>query len=97
MPQVVSDLSVDRVVVRGVALLSQEGSEVVGECIKWTQGSDYWVSGKRPTTHATSDARNVYDLFEFPLGTGGFQLGDVKGVRVKGVDSLKLKMYAELI
>ncbi|CAM9331230.1 unnamed protein product, partial [Laminaria digitata] len=53
------------------------------------EGSEVWVSDNGATNHITSDDRNVYDWIDYVL------IGNGRGMRVKGVGSLNLKMLSK--
>ncbi|CAN0463970.1 unnamed protein product, partial [Laminaria digitata] len=59
------------------------------------EGSEVWVSDNGATNHITSDARNFYGWIDVPPGKEHALIGNGRGMRVKGVGSLHLKMQSK--
>ncbi|CAN0279287.1 unnamed protein product, partial [Laminaria digitata] len=59
------------------------------------EGSEVGVSDNGATNHIISDARNVYDWIDVPPGKEYVLIGNGRGMRVRGVGSLNLKMHSK--
>ena len=81
--------------VAGWGLAGQSHREDVGGRVVGPEGSEVWVSDNGATNHITSDARNVYDWIDVPPGKEYVLIGNGKGMKVKGVGSLNLKMHSK--
>ncbi|CAN0019315.1 unnamed protein product, partial [Laminaria digitata] len=81
--------------IAGLGLLGQSNSEAIKGRVVGPPGSEIWVSAYGATNHITNDSSNVYDSVPVPPGKEQVLIGNGKGMRVRGVGRLNLKMHSK--